>query len=225
MRWEEFANNFFIQDEESLYDGWEGVNFYTDYRRDLFGIQVGMNRMGNKLTADESFNIELKCTFPNIILIDNYERKDEKMKFFCEACKQKFIKTGDLVLLSGCPNCNKHKYRGEELLKRILDKKGIIYTHQISCGCINPKTGRELYYDFVIEYGNELIFVEIQGKQHYQPVDFFGGEEAYEYNAYKDEIKKVYAEENGIYIALDYKEHNLQLLEERIYEQLMILIK
>lgn len=147
------------------------------------------------------------------------------MKFFCEVCKNKFTKTGITVLSSGCPHCNKHKYKGERLLCEILDKKNINYTAQFSYGCINPKTGRELYYDFIIEYRSELIFVEVQGGQHYQPVDFFGGEDAYEYNVYRDEIKKNYAEENGIYVALDYREHNLKLLEERIYEQLIPLIK
>ncbi|MGM9971180.1 MAG: hypothetical protein ACI35W_02085 [Anaeroplasmataceae bacterium] len=232
MRWEEFINRG-VPDEESTYDGWyiwdeKGntipINFYVDYRHMIFGMQLGMNNTGNKFKDDEAFNIELKCMFPNIILIDNFERKDDKMKFFCEVCKHSFIKTGISVLDTGCPYCRESKYRGEDLLIRILDKRNIDYVRQMSYGCINPKTGHELYYDFIIDYNGDLIFVEVQGGQHYQPIDFFGGEDAYEYNVYKDNVKRKYAEENGVYVALDYREHNLKLLEKRIEEQLIPLI-
>lgn len=78
MKWEEFANNGFILDEESYYDGWNDINFYEDYRCILFGNQIALTNIGNKLTDDEIFNVELKSSFPNLILIDNYERKKIK---------------------------------------------------------------------------------------------------------------------------------------------------
>ena len=224
MKWEEFVNNDCIIDEEAIYDGWNEINLFGSYRIRLAGTQLGYVGR-DKLADDEAFNIELKSSFPNLVLIDGYERKKDKMKFFCETCKNRFVKTGITVLLSGCPYCNRYKYKGEMLLCEILTKKKINYTMQFSYGCINPETGHELYYDFVIENGNELIFVEIQGAQYYQPVDFFGGEDAYEKRIYRDEIKRNFAYENGIYVALDYREHNLKLLEERIYEQLMPLLK
>lgn len=234
MRWEEFINRG-IPDEESFYDGWISnwendsynynyKNFYENYGCVFCGIPIGMNNRHNKFKEDEEFNILLNCSFPNVVLIDDYTTRDSEMKFHCEECNRNFIKTGLSVLEVGCPYCRESKYKGENLLARILDNHNIIYTRQDSYGCINPKTSRELYYDFIIEHNDKLIFVEIQGKQHYEPIDFFGGEDSYEGVVYRDEVKQKYAKEHGIYIAIDYREHNLKLLEERIEEQLFPLI-
>lgn len=120
---------------------------------------------------------------------------------------------------------NKKHYRGEGLLNDILKNNNIKFHTQVSDGCINPLTNRELKYDFIIYYNNKKIYVEIQGIQHYLPIEFFGGNKEFQERLYRDNIKKKYAEENGIFIELDYREHDVFLLEDRIYEKLGFLLK
>ena len=43
--------------------------------------------------------------------------------------------------------------------------------------------------DFLIEY---------QGKQHFEPVDFFGGEEIFQYQQHNDFLKREYCKYNNI---------------------------
>lgn len=235
MEWDEFINQCKI-DGECTYDGWDYFydeeigyfnykRFYENYHMLIYGDFSHMNRSHNIFEEDEKFNIELKCSFPNIVLVDDYIKRSEEMKFYCEECGHSFIKIGNLVLESGCPYCRNIKSKGEELLAEILDRKKIYYYRQDSYGCINPKTGCELRYDFIIENNSDLIFIEIQGSQHYRPIDYFGGEEKYEQIVYRDEVKRRYAEENGVFVELNYSEHNLKILEERIEEQLLPLLE
>ena len=42
------------------------------------------------------------------------------------------------------------------------------------------------------------VAIEYQGKQHFEPVDFFGGEEAFEKGKIRDEEKRKLSIEHGI---------------------------
>lgn len=53
-----------------------------------------------------------------------------------------------------------------------------------------------LSYDFYIP--KHKLLIEYQGEQHYAPVEYFGGEEAFKIQKDIDEVKKLYAEEIGI---------------------------
>jgi hypothetical protein len=65
----------------------------------------------------------------------------------------------------------------------------------------NPKTNRWLYFDIYIP---DNIFIEIHGLQHYEGNHFWLCTDSdFEYQEYKDNIKKEYAKENGIFIEID----------------------
>ena len=56
-----------------------------------------------------------------------------------------------------------------------------------------------LSYDFLIyKNGLPFAFIECQGEQHYNPVDFFGGEEQFYVQQSHDNLKRAYAEVLGI---------------------------
>jgi len=42
--------------------------------------------------------------------------------------------------------------------------------------------------------------IEYQGKQHYEPIAFFGGEENFKKQRINDELKRTYAKEKGLYL-------------------------
>ena len=58
------------------------------------------------------------------------------------------------------------------------------------------KDKKSLPFDFYLPDYN--LCIEYQGKQHYEPINYFGGLEKFTYQQYHDELKKEYCEEKGI---------------------------
>lgn len=51
-------------------------------------------------------------------------------------------------------------------------------------------------YDIYIS--GKRIAIEYQGKQHFEPVEFFGGEEAFKETVKRDQEKKIKSKENNV---------------------------
>lgn len=83
---------------------------------------------------------------------------------------------------SGCPKCNYSK--GESALEVIFKKHSINAEPQYKI----PEVVDNFEYDFYLPEYNLLI--EFQGKQHYEPIEFFGGQDNLEYNQRNDTFKK-----------------------------------
>ena len=101
----------------------------------------------------------------------------------------------------GCLTC--YASHGERLICRFLETNNIIFkTQQKFIDCINPKTGRQLSYDFYIPHKNLLI--EFDGEQHYRdrPMDQIRGHKMtiHDLDAirYRDAVKNTYAKNKGI---------------------------
>jgi very-short-patch-repair endonuclease len=92
----------------------------------------------------------------------------------------------------GCPNCSES--RGEKAISKYLDKNLISYYRQHKFeDCRNI---HQLPFDFYIPSIRTCI--EFDGKQHYEPMSFFGGVEAYDRLKINDNIKNEYCEDNYI---------------------------
>ena len=93
---------------------------------------------------------------------------------------------------NGCPHCNEST--GEKIIAKYLDKNGIFYDRQHKFH--DCKNIFQLPFDFYIP--NLRMCIEFDGKQHYEPVEHFGGIKAYEQLKINDKIKTDYCEENYI---------------------------
>ena len=64
---------------------------------------------------------------------------------------------------------------------------------------------------------DNIILIEYNGKQHYKPVEYFGGEESFKVQVIKDNIKREYCLSKGIrLIEIDYKSFaNIESILER----------
>ena len=91
---------------------------------------------------------------------------------------------------SGCPNCNSSKLESE--IRLILNEQGIKYSYRERK--IPWLKGLEL--DFYIPDKN--IAIECQGIQHFNPIEYFGGEETFNYTIENDNAKRKLCEENGV---------------------------
>jgi hypothetical protein len=93
---------------------------------------------------------------------------------------------------SGCVNCTESK--GEKSVAKYLDKNEISYYRQHKFS--DCKNVFQLPFDFYLPKYRTAI--EFDGKQHYEPMEFFGGLEAYNRLKVNDKIKSDYCEENYI---------------------------
>ena len=92
----------------------------------------------------------------------------------------------------GCPICNESK--GEREIRLFLKHNKIKYKQQKRFKkCKNSKL---LPFDFYLPEYNYCI--EFDGKQHFEAIEFFGGEEFFRYRQENDKIKNEYCHNNNI---------------------------
>ena len=60
------------------------------------------------------------------------------------------------------------------------------------------------------------IGIEYQGRQHFEPIDFFGGQETFEKNIERDERKKRLCLENDCKLIYTEKGYNINVIEKEI---------
>ncbi len=126
-----------------------------------------------------------------ILISDEYLGSNKILKHKCLRCNYIWETKPNYIihLKTGCPRCLLSK--GEREIYRILDEYDIKYIHQykININNINYK------FDFHLE--DTDIFIEYDGIQHFQPIDFFGGVEQYKKVLINDEIKNKWIIDNN----------------------------
>lgn len=83
---------------------------------------------------------------------------------------------------------------GEELVRAYLEKYKVRFEREFR---VEIK-GHVRRFDFAVQYGGKLMFIEFDGIQHFKPVDLFGGEEGFRDRRKSDWDKNRYAEKNRI---------------------------
>lgn len=119
---------------------------------------------------------------------------------------------------SRCPKCNESK--GEKKIRGFLENKGLKYQAQHRIADCKNKIA--LPFDFAVfnEKGDVSVLLEYDGIQHFEAVDFFGGENGFLYRKKNDQIKNNYCKENSIkLVRIPYwKKNNI----ERILNETLI---
>lgn len=102
--------------------------------------------------------------------------------------------------------------------KKLFSNYKVIYQYRPFF--LKSKKGGQLSYDVFISGLN--IAIEYQGKQHFEPIEFFGGKEAYEKNIERDKEKYDLSIQHGIkLIYLNYWENiTPKLIREKVEEVL-----
>lgn len=115
-------------------------------------------------------------------------------------------------LSCGCLKMSK----GEYDIEQFLIAKNIKFIRQYSFLDLKPNN-YPLKFDFAI-FNPSIKLIEYQGKQHYQPVDFYGGQDNYKKQQERDLMKKQYCESHNIPLyEISYKDNLLEKMEEIIY--------
>ncbi|MBG9589534.1 zinc-ribbon domain-containing protein [Cytobacillus firmus] len=104
-----------------------------------------------------------------------------------------------------CSMCNGSK--SERAISKLLDDLHIKYIPQYPAKIGNTTR----FFDFYLP--DYPLFVEVQGAQHYRTIEFFKTDVKQQQKI--DQQKKEYAERNGYYLAVDYRESVPDLAVER----------
>lgn len=129
-----------------------------------------------------------------VSLRGRYINQNTKVKVKCNNCGYEwFTNPQPLVYGHGCPVCSSS--RGEFIINNILKDSAISYEYPKKFGDLLGIGGYPLHYDFCI--GDQKVLIEYQGLQHYEPIDYFGGEEKLKTQHYHDKLKRKYAKANG----------------------------
>lgn len=140
-------------------------------------------------------------------VLGKYIKRDKKILMRHEICGHAWMVQPDNFLSSTrCPNCyNSHKSKGEDTIKKVLNKYNVNHMQQFLIEECRYKNA--LPFDFAVfsdqEKTNLLCLIEFQGIQHYIPQRFGGisqerAEENLKYVQNNDRIKKEYCEKEKI---------------------------
>lgn len=114
---------------------------------------------------------------------------------------------------AGCPRCNDSK--GEKTIAKILDKYNIKYIREYKI----PNQIYRFRYDFYLPEHKTLI--EFHGIQHYEIIEFFGGEEGLSQTKQRDLFKKALAEEVRLrLVEINYKQFKFMRSDD--FEKLLL---
>ena len=115
------------------------------------------------------------------------------IKFKCKECNHEFYRTPTVLLNINptCPKCNKIFSSLETEISDLLKENNISFENFKHFDWL----GR-LSLDFYLPKYN--VAIECQGIQHFESVEYFGGEEKFIKNKERDEIKRKLCEENGV---------------------------
>lgn len=125
----------------------------------------------------------------------------------CDCGNEVIVKTRDLIAgdTHSC-GCLTQSY-GAQQIEDILIKNDINFKKEYSFNDLRTEAGYLLFFDFAIfNKKDKLVYlIECQGKQHFEPVKFFGGEKRFLIQQDRDNLKRNYCFKNNIpLIEVDY---------------------
>lgn len=156
------------------------------------------------------------------LMSSNYINCSSKLEIRC-ACNEVFstdfnsFKNNNQM---SCRKCSNTFSKGEQLIENYLIDNNFTYEKQFKFNdLLAPNKKHFLKFDFAVKENINIVLIEFDGKQHYQPVDFFGGEKAFLDLKRNDSSKNLYCEDNNIpLIRIPYYEiDNIpRILEEKL---------
>lgn len=156
------------------------------------------------------------------LLTKGIVKNTDKVTLKCE-CGERFETTPNKVkerLQFRCRFCSGDMSNMEYTTKNILDDMGVEYVQEYTSDKLRTPSGGNARFDFAVIQDNLITnFIELDGIQHYEPVDFFGGKEALSKTKERDDWKTRYCiKENINLIRIPYTKKNEinKILKERL---------
>ncbi|RBN42312.1 hypothetical protein DMN50_05650 [Priestia megaterium] len=167
---------------------------------------------GTPLKTNERFLAEIQeLTGDEYTFMDVYKTAHKELLVQHNKCGNEFFISPHSFINGGqrCPNCRTYESTGEKTIAEFLEKNNINFIRQYKfddCKSILP-----LRFDFaVLDNQNNLSYlIEFDGRQHFEAIDYFGGEEYFKEIKRNDSIKNNYCKMNKIkLLRIPYKQQN-----------------
>lgn len=147
----------------------------------------------DKIKPHDQYVLELKQMNPDIIVIGEYKGSSTPILHKCLKDNYEwYLAPVNALNGCGCPQCSESF--GERKIRQWLSKHNIDYVYQ--CKFEDCRDILSLPFDFYLPKLN--ICIEYDGKQHYEPIKWFGGQKSLEYTQRHDNIKNEYCKNNNI---------------------------
>lgn len=146
---------------------------------------------GDKKKTIEEMGIIAKSRNGKCLSLE-YVGVHEKLLWECENKHQWEASCHSVLKNNWCSKCKSSN--GEKAIRFYLERNNIEYIFQK--GYEDCKNKYMLRFDFYLPNSN--ILIEFDGKQHYAPINHFGGNKSFEETQMNDKIKNKYCEENNI---------------------------
>jgi very-short-patch-repair endonuclease len=150
---------------------------------------------------------EYKCS-TNSDLQRHIKAVHTKIKDFeCLTCVYNCSKNSDLQRHIKICVGNEQGSSGEVKIKKVLNEMKIDYQYNSSHEVKN-ENNNYLRWDFIITSCEEPLFIEYDGRQHFEPVEHWGGQKAFEQTKKYDKLKDDYCNDNGyLLLRIPYTEY------------------
>lgn len=151
---------------------------------------------GTKKPTLDEVKRKLKRINSDIMILSNtYKNNKMKLKCMCNNCNTIWYATWDnLSHGSGCPRCVNSK--GEKQVEKYLQNNNIDYVSEYVFNDLKGIHDGFLKIDFYLPEFN--LCIEYDGRQHFEPVEFFGGKEQFKIQKINDKLKDTYCRNNNI---------------------------
>ena len=135
-------------------------------------------------------------------IISDYSGCDSPIKILHKKCGNisEYYRAGKIFSEYICPCKYCNISNGEKAIMNFLESRLITYEYQKKYNSLFAVNNGVLSYDFYIPNNN--VVIEFQGKQHFEPIEYFGGKEYFDIQQEHDRRKRQYA-----------KDHSIKLLE------------
>lgn len=156
----------------------------------------------SRRTYDLKYIQDLAIKHKGICVSNEYQGMNAKYDFICE--NQNCFSTTLRMLVDenkqvwcNCKLCNPNRNsKAEDIIKDFLDDKNITYVKEKRFDDCKSDKNIALSFDFWLPDFNACI--EYDGKQHYEPIKYFGGKSVYQRTIINDNVKNQYCNNNNI---------------------------
>lgn len=142
----------------------------------------------------QKFTEKMSEVNPNIEILGTFTKLSDKILVKCKLCGR-IWESRCSHLLEGIRCTCQTESKGEILVKSILNNIGVEYKCQFIVRN-NLFSQNRLMIDFYLPDYN--LFIEYNGKQHYVPIEYFGGEIQFNKQQIRDEELREYCKLNNI---------------------------
>ena len=168
------------------------------------------NSADSKRKSQAAYMMELSYVNTDIEVVGEYINYVTPLLHRCKKCGNEWdAKPCHTMRGHGCTVCNES--HGERTIAQWLDDNHIAYISQYRFDDCRDKY--PLPFDFYLPQRNTCI--EYNGRQHYESIDFFGGEDTFKIRQQHDATKRNYCEHNDIGIlCISYKQDIIEELNK-----------